>query len=91
VLGLRGANAQGGARCQGPNRRTRTHNCPRASRSCRSTTAATWSNAPCSTVTKALGEAIVLVVVLLLLFLGNLRAALVVALMLPWRPWPPSC
>lgn len=36
-----------------------------------------------ATVTKALGEAIVLVLVLLLLFLGNLRAALVVALMLP--------
>src|SRR5450830_1138130 len=35
------------------------------------------------TVTKALGEAIVLVGVLLLLFLGNLRAALVVALILP--------
>ena len=35
------------------------------------------------TVTKALGEAIVLVLVLLLLFLGNLRAALVVALILP--------
>lgn len=35
------------------------------------------------TVTKALGEAIVLVVVLLVLFLGNLRAALVVALTLP--------
>ena len=36
-----------------------------------------------STVSKALIEAIVLVVVLLLAFLGNLRAALVVALMLP--------
>ena len=35
------------------------------------------------TVTKALGEAIVLVLVLLFLFLGNLRAALVVALILP--------
>ena len=35
------------------------------------------------TVSKALLEAIVLVVVLLLAFLGNLRAALVVALMLP--------
>jgi cobalt-zinc-cadmium resistance protein CzcA len=35
------------------------------------------------TVTHALGEAIVLVLVLLLLFLGNLRAALVVALILP--------
>ncbi len=35
------------------------------------------------TVSKALGEAIVLVVILLLLFLGNLRAALVVALALP--------
>jgi len=35
------------------------------------------------TVTKALTEAIVLVVVLLLLFLGNLRAALTVALVLP--------
>ena len=35
------------------------------------------------TVTKALGEAIVLVLVLLLLFLGNLRAALTVALVLP--------
>ncbi len=36
-----------------------------------------------NTVAKALGEAIVLVLVLLLLFLGNLRAALVVALILP--------
>lgn len=35
------------------------------------------------TVSKALGEAIVLVLVLLVLFLGNLRAALVVALTLP--------
>ncbi len=35
------------------------------------------------TVTKALTEAIVLVVVLLVLFLGNLRAALTVALVLP--------
>ena len=35
------------------------------------------------TVVKALAEAIVLVLVLLLLFLGNLRAALVVALILP--------
>ena len=35
------------------------------------------------TVTKALGEAIVLVLILLLLFLGNLRAALAVALILP--------
>lgn len=35
------------------------------------------------TVSKALGEAIVLVLVLLVLFLGNLRAALVVALILP--------
>ncbi len=35
------------------------------------------------TVTKALMEAIVLVVVLLLMFLGNLRAALVVAAVLP--------
>ena len=36
-----------------------------------------------NTVAKALTEAVVLVVVLLLLFLGNLRAALVVALILP--------
>ena len=36
-----------------------------------------------STVSRALMEAIVLVLVLLLLFLGNLRAALVVALILP--------
>ncbi len=36
-----------------------------------------------NTVSKALLEAIVLVVILLLAFLGNLRAALVVALMLP--------
>jgi cobalt-zinc-cadmium resistance protein CzcA len=35
------------------------------------------------TVTKALGEAIVLVLILLFLFLGNLRAALVVAVILP--------
>jgi cobalt-zinc-cadmium resistance protein CzcA len=35
------------------------------------------------TVSKALSEAIVLVVILLVLFLGNLRAALVVALTLP--------
>jgi len=36
-----------------------------------------------STVSTALGEAVVLVLVLLVLFLGNLRAALTVALMLP--------
>ena len=35
------------------------------------------------TVTKALGEAIILVLLLLFLFLGNLRAALVVAVILP--------
>jgi cobalt-zinc-cadmium resistance protein CzcA len=35
------------------------------------------------TVTKALGEAIVLVLILLFLFLGNVRAALVVAVILP--------
>ncbi len=35
------------------------------------------------TVSKALGEAIVLVLILLVLFLGNLRAALTVALILP--------
>jgi heavy metal efflux system protein len=35
------------------------------------------------TVTKALGEAIILVLILLFLFLGNLRAALVVAVILP--------
>ncbi|WP_407898359.1 efflux RND transporter permease subunit [Ferrigenium sp. UT5] len=35
------------------------------------------------TVSKALGEAIILVIILLVLFLGNLRAALVVALTLP--------
>ena len=35
------------------------------------------------TVARALGEAVVLVLVLLVLFLGNLRAALTVALMLP--------
>jgi heavy metal efflux system protein len=35
------------------------------------------------TVSKALGEAVALVVVLLVLFLGNLRAALAVALVLP--------
>jgi len=35
------------------------------------------------TVSKALGEAIILVIVLLVLFLGNVRAALVVALSLP--------
>ena len=35
------------------------------------------------TVSKALAEAIVLVLILLVLFLGNLRAALVVALILP--------
>ena len=36
-----------------------------------------------STVAKALGQAIILVVILLLLFLGNLRAAFTVALILP--------
>ena len=40
-------------------------------------------NRAVGTVSKALVEAIVLVVLLLLAFLGNLRAALVVALMLP--------
>ncbi len=36
-----------------------------------------------STVQKALGEAIILVLILLLLFLGNIRASIVVALTLP--------
>ncbi len=36
-----------------------------------------------STVSDALGEAIILVVILLVLFLGNLRAAVVVAMVLP--------
>ena len=40
-------------------------------------------NRAIGTVTKALAEAIVLVVILLVLFLGNLRAALVVAITLP--------
>jgi cobalt-zinc-cadmium resistance protein CzcA len=40
-------------------------------------------NRAIGTVTKALTEAIVLVVILLVLFLGNLRAALVVAITLP--------
>ena len=42
------------------------------------------------TVSKALTEAIVLVVILLVLFLGNLRAALVVALTLPLLSSSPS-
>ena len=40
-------------------------------------------NKAVDTVIQALGEAIVLVLVLLLLFLGNLRAAIVVAIVLP--------
>jgi cobalt-zinc-cadmium resistance protein CzcA len=40
-------------------------------------------NAALSSVNKALLEAIAFVVVLLVLFLGNLRASLVVALILP--------
>jgi cobalt-zinc-cadmium resistance protein CzcA len=43
------------------------------------------------TVEQALLEATVLVVMLLLLFLGELRAALVVALMLPLAALAPSC
>ena len=50
---------------------------------CRSMTAPNSSSGAVGTVNKALLEATVLVVVLLLLFLGNLRAALVVAVTLP--------
>ena len=46
-------------------------------------TAASWSIAPSELFIRALGEATVLVIVLLLLFLGNWRASLVIALSLP--------
>jgi cobalt-zinc-cadmium resistance protein CzcA len=82
VLGLRGANA--GKVVEGVKARLAemAPTCRRASASCPSTTAASWSGAPCTPSPRLL-EAIVLVLVLLLAFLGNLRAALVVALMLP--------
>ncbi len=56
--------------------------CRRASRS-RSSTTAPADRRPSAPSRSALLEATVLVVVLLLLFLGNLRAAIVVALVLP--------
>jgi cobalt-zinc-cadmium resistance protein CzcA len=82
VLGLRGANA--GKVVEGVKRASPSWRrcCRRASRRAllRPQRA---GRAAVHTVSKALVEAIVLVLVLLLAFLGNLRAALVVALMLP--------
>jgi cobalt-zinc-cadmium resistance protein CzcA len=83
VLGLRGANARAWSPASRPS-------WPRSPRPCRKgvTIEAFYDRGnlvgrAVGTVSKALLEAIVLVVVLLLAFLGNLRAALVVALMLP--------
>ena len=83
VLGLRGANAQtvvSGVKARldeiAPSLPTGVSIVPFYDRS-NLVDRAVW------TVSKALLEAIVLVVLLLLAFLGNLRAALVVALMLP--------
>ncbi len=84
VLGLRGANARDvvdGVRAKLDDIAQRTAR--RASRSTCSTTAASWYSVPSAPCHEALIEAIVLVLVLLVLFLGNLRAALTVALVLP--------
>ena len=42
------------------------------------------------TVTKAIAEGVILVILVVYLFLRSLSGALVIALSLPWRPWPPS-
>ncbi len=57
--------------------------CPRASRRCRSTTARRWSIAPSRTVAKNLVEGALLVIVVLFLLLGNFRAALITAAVIP--------
>jgi cobalt-zinc-cadmium resistance protein CzcA len=82
VLGLRGANAQAWSRAS-------RRGWPRSPRPAAGVTIEAFYDRSnlveraVGTVSKALLEAIVLVVLLLLAFLGNLRAALVVALMLP--------
>ncbi len=54
---------------------TPTARCRQACRSCRSTTAATWSRSPCETVLHNMLFGIVLIFLIQWLFLGNLRSA----------------
>ena len=84
VLGLAGANAQqGGGRACRRSSRSSSRRCPRASTLKVFYNRAALVNKAVGTVLEALLEATVLVLVLLGAFLGNLRAALTVALVLP--------
>ena len=78
VLGLRGANAQSVVEGVKVRLAEIAPSLPPASVSKPSTTAAIWSSAPSARSRRHCSKAIVLVVLLLLAFLGNLRAALVV-------------
>jgi cobalt-zinc-cadmium resistance protein CzcA len=89
VLGLRGANARAVVRACRPSSTSSPPACRTASPSMSSTTAACWWTRPC-TPWQGLVEAVVLVLVLLVLFLGDLRAALTVALILPLSALAPS-
>ncbi len=81
VLGLRGANAQQVVR--GVRARLASLKLPPGVTTRVFYDRGTLVERAVGTVARALGEAIVLVLVLLVLFLGNLRAAITVALMLP--------
>jgi cobalt-zinc-cadmium resistance protein CzcA len=83
VLGLRGANAQKVVEGVRAKLAELAPNLPRGVTTHVFYDRGTLVQRAISTVSHALGEAIVLVVILLVLFLGNLRAALVVALTLP--------
>ena len=83
VLGLRGANARRWWMACAPSWPKSQPPCPQASRFSSFYDRGNLVERAICTVSKALIEAIVLVVILLVLFLGNLRAALVVAMVLP--------
>jgi cobalt-zinc-cadmium resistance protein CzcA len=81
VLGLRGANAK--QVVEGVKERLASLRLPEGVTTSAFYDRGSLVSRAVGTVTRALAEAIVLVLVLLVLFLGNLRAALAVALMLP--------
>ena len=72
------ARARGGREASTP-----TARCRRASRSCRSTTAATSSRSRCNTVLHNLLFGVALIFLIQWLFLGDLRCALIVAATIP--------
>ncbi len=83
VLGLRGANAQKVVEGVRTKLAELAHTLPKGVSTKVFYDRGSLVQRAIGTVSKALTEAIVLVVILLVLFLGNLRAALVVALTLP--------